>query len=71
MGLAEITDITETSQVDDTGQLVSAFEVSFLTEETSGRKTVTVLADEFTPELARERAETRAEELDQAVSGEV
>jgi hypothetical protein len=66
MGLAEIVDITQTQEPSQTGELVTVFEVEFLTEETSGLKTVTVPEDEFTPAVARERAESRADELDAA-----
>lgn len=66
MGLSEIVDITQTQAPDETGELETVFEVSFLTEATSGLKTVEVTEDEFTPEVARQRAEERAEELDAA-----
>jgi predicted alternative tryptophan synthase beta-subunit len=66
MGLSEIIDITQTQQPSETGELETVFEIEFLTEETSGLKTVTVPEDEFTPEVGRERAVERAEELDAA-----
>jgi hypothetical protein len=66
MGLAEIVDITQTQRPSETGELETVFEVEFLTEETSGLKTVTVPEAEFTPEVARARAEERAQELDAA-----
>jgi len=66
MGLSEIVDITQTQAPDETGQLVTVFEVEFLTEATSGLKTVTVTEEEFTPEVARQRAQERAAELDEA-----
>jgi len=70
MGLSEIVDITQTQAPDETGALETVFEVSFLTEATSGLKTVEVTEDEFTPEVARQRAEERAEELDAAFMGD-
>lgn len=66
MGLREVIDITQTERPDETGQLETVFEVSFLTEETSGLKTITVPETEFSPEVARSRASERAEEIDAA-----
>jgi hypothetical protein len=66
MGLSEIVDITQTQQPDQTGALQTVFEIEFLTEATSGLKTITVSEDEFTPDVARQRAEERAEEIDAA-----
>lgn len=69
MGLSEILDITETQQPNAQGELETVFRVSFLTDETSGAKTIEIPGDEFTAELARERAAERADELDAAFQG--
>ncbi len=55
---------------DEVGQLQDAFQVVFLTEQTSGRKTIEIPASDFTPDTARARAEERARQLDTAVGGE-
>ena len=70
MGLQEILDIQETQTVDETGEVVTVFEVSFTTEETSGSFTVDVPEESFTPEVALERARERAEEVDATFGGE-
>jgi hypothetical protein len=70
MGLTEILDITETVVTDNTGQLQDALEVQFLTENTSGVKTVTVLAAEFSVDRARAEARDKAEQLDQLTGAE-
>lgn len=70
MGLQEIVDIRETTSVDAQGGLETVFQVVFTTEETSGSKTIEIPADEFSPDVARQRAQERAEELDQAITGE-
>jgi hypothetical protein len=69
MGLSEILDIAETQQVGPQGDLQRVFRVTFLTEETSGSKTVDITADEFSPELARQRAQEQAQEIDAAFGG--
>jgi len=56
--------------VNDVGQLQDAFQVVFLTEATSGRKTLEIPADDFTPDTARARAEEQARQLDAAVGGD-
>lgn len=66
MGLDEILDITETQEPGPQGELRRVFVVSFTTEQTSGSKTVRIPAADFSPELARERAQQRAEEIDAA-----
>lgn len=68
MGLSEVIDIRETQQPDGRGDLVRTFVVEFLTEETSGPKSIRIPANEFSPELARERASEEAKAIDQAVS---
>jgi hypothetical protein len=70
MALTEILDITETVTTDNTGQLQDALEVQFLTENTSGIKTVTLPADEFSTDRARAEARDKAEQLDQLTGGE-
>jgi hypothetical protein len=70
MGLTEIIDITETVTTDNTGQLQDALEVQFLTENTSGVKTVTVLAEDFSVDRAEAEARDKAEQLDQLTGGE-
>jgi hypothetical protein len=69
MGLSEILDIDETQQVGPQGELQRVYRVTFLTQETSGSKTVDIPAEDFTPELARQRAEQQAAEIDQAFTG--
>jgi len=69
MGLSQLLDITETQQPSPTGELERVFQVRFQTEETSGAKTIDIPAEDFTPELARARAEERAEEIDAAFTG--
>jgi hypothetical protein len=66
MALEEIVDITSTRQPDGRGGLEEQFRVIFTTEETSGTHFVEVGGEEFTPELARERARARAAEIDEA-----
>jgi hypothetical protein len=66
MALNDIVDITSTRQPDGRGGLEEEFRVVFTTDETSGTHFVTVDGDEFTPELARERARARAAEIDEA-----
>ena len=67
MGLQEILDITETVQTNDQGQLQQAFEVTFLTDRTSGAKSLIVSADEFSVDRAEALARDRAEQLDALV----
>jgi hypothetical protein len=69
MGLADIVDISQTQDVDQTGALETVFDIQFTTEETSGIKTITVTEEEFSPEVARERAAERARELDASIGG--
>jgi len=69
MGLADIVDISQTQDVDQTGALQTVFEIQFTTEETSGLKTVSLTEEDFSPELARERAAERARELDASIGG--
>jgi hypothetical protein len=69
MGLEEILTISQSVEVDDQGELQDTFVVKFLTEATSGAKTVTVPASDFSPEVAQARAEERATEIDSAVTG--
>jgi hypothetical protein len=69
MGLTEIIDITETVTTDNTGQLQDALEVQFLTENTSGVKTVTLSAEDFSTDRARAEARDKAEQLDQLTGG--
>jgi len=64
MGLSEVIDIRETQQPNNRGELERAFVVEFLTDETSGPKTVTIPEDEFSPEVARQRAAEKAQEID-------
>jgi len=66
MGLSEILDITETQQPNEQGELERVFQVSFLTEETSGEKTVDIPEGEFSPDVARQRASEKAREIDAA-----
>jgi hypothetical protein len=70
MGLREILNIRQVEVTDEVGQLQDAFQVVFLTEATSGRKTLEIPADEFQPDTARARAEEQARQLDAAVGGE-
>jgi len=70
MGLEEILDITEQTQPGPQGQLQRVFLVRFSTENTSGAFSVEVPEDEFSPEMARQRAEERAQELDDAFMSE-
>jgi hypothetical protein len=70
MALTEILDITETVVTDNTGQLQDALEVQFLTENTSGVKTVTLSAEDFSVDRARAEARDKAEQLDQLTGGE-
>jgi len=66
MGLSEILDITETQQPNEQGELERVFQVSFLTEETSGEKTIDIPESEFSPDVARQRASEKAQEIDAA-----
>lgn len=66
MGLAEIIDIVEVRQPGPTGELQTVFRVTFTTERTSGSFTVEIPADEFAPDVARQRAQERAQEIDAA-----
>lgn len=66
MGLDELLDIDEIQVPGATGELQRTFEVSFTTEQTSGSKTIQIPADEFTPDVARQRASEEAEEIDAA-----
>jgi hypothetical protein len=69
MGLREILSISQSVEVSDQGELRDTFVVKFLTEATSGAKSVTVPAADFSPEVATARAEERATEIDSAVTG--
>jgi len=69
MALREILNIRQVETTNEVGQLQDAFQVVFLTEETSGRKTLEIPASDFTPDTARARAEERARQLDAAVGG--
>jgi hypothetical protein len=69
MGLREILSISQSVEVTDQGDLRDTFVVKFLTEATSGTKSVTVPASDFSPEVARAAAEERATEIDAAVGG--
>jgi len=66
MGLNEIVDIQEISRPDPTGGLSRIYRVTFTTDEASGTFEVDIPEDDFTPELARERASARADEIDAA-----
>jgi hypothetical protein len=66
MGLSRILNIEETTGITPDSQTRTEYVVTFLTEETSGSKTIRIPEDEFTPAVARQRAESRAEELDAA-----
>lgn len=66
MGLNEVIDITETQQPGPTGELQRVFRVTFTTDETSGSKTVDIPEEDFSPDVARQRAQERAEEIDAA-----
>jgi hypothetical protein len=68
MGLEEILTISQSVEVDDQGELRDTFVVKFLTEATSGAKSVTVPAADFSPEVAQARAEERATAIDGAVT---
>jgi hypothetical protein len=70
MGLTEIIDIRETVITDTTGQLQDALEVQFLTEGTSGTKSVTLPAADFSPDRARAEARDKAEQLDSLTGAE-
>jgi hypothetical protein len=70
MALREILNIRQVEVTDEVGQLQDAFQVVFLTEQTSGRKSIEIPAADFTPDTARARAEERARQLDTAVGGE-
>lgn len=69
MGLNEIVDIQEISRPDDTGGLEQLLRVTFTTDLASGTFEVDIPEDDFTPELARERAEEKAEDIDAAFDG--
>lgn len=66
MALNEIVDIQEISRPDPTGGLERLYRVTFTTEEASGRFEIDITEEDFTPELARERASERADEIDAA-----
>jgi hypothetical protein len=66
MGLNEIVDIQEISRPDPTGGLTRIYRVTFTTEEASGTFEVDIDEADFSPELARERASERADEIDAA-----
>jgi len=68
MGLEEILTISQSVEVDNQGELRDTFVVKFLTEATSGAKSVTVPAADFSPEVAQARAEERAAAIDGAVT---
>jgi hypothetical protein len=70
MALTEIIDITETVTTDNTGQLQDALEVQFLTEATSGIKSVTLSAEDFSVDRARAEARDKAQQLDELAGGE-
>ena len=67
MGLKEIRSIRQYVDFDVDGKVVKMYEVTFTTEKTEGEFTLDLEADDYTAELAREKAEARAEEIDKAV----
>jgi hypothetical protein len=66
MGLNEILDIQETQVPGPQGNLETTFRVVFTTEQASGSFTVDIPAEDFTPEVARQQASERADEIDAA-----
>ena len=67
MGLKEIRSIRQYTDFDVDGKVFRVYEVTFTTEKTEGEFTLDIPMDEYTAELAREKAEARAEEIDKAV----
>lgn len=67
MGLKEIIAIRQYIDFDVDGIAFRAYEVKFTTEKTEGRFTVNILADEYTPEKARELASQKADEIDEVI----
>ncbi|MBA7482672.1 hypothetical protein ES707_18166 [subsurface metagenome] len=67
MGVRGKLKIRQYIDFDVDGKMFRAMEIKFRTEKTEGEFVVTMRADEFTAELARELAEAKAEEIDKAV----
>jgi len=70
MALAEILDIATRTVPTPTGDIETVLVVSFLTEATSGTHTIQIPEADFSPQVARQRAEDRAAEIDAAITGE-
>lgn len=68
MGLDEITDVIERTKVNPDGTVEDGFDIRFRTESTTGFHTVFIPDDEFDQETARERARSKAKELDAVVA---
>lgn len=68
MALSEILGVRETVKPNQQGGLDDVFVITFSTEATSGTHTIRVPVDDYSPELARERAEERARDIDAAFS---
>ena len=67
MGLKEILSVRQYVDFDVMGRVRNMYEVTYTTEKTLGEFTFAIPVDEYTAELAREKAEARAEEIDKAV----
>jgi len=70
MGLDEIVDIQETTNIQEDGRPQQVNVVSFTTEKTAGTHTVSIPKDDFTSDKARRMAQEKAEELDAAFEAE-
>lgn len=66
MALEEIIDIAEIRQPGPTGELETFERVTFTTEETSGSFVVDIPEEDFSPDVARDMAADKAEEIDAA-----
>ena len=67
MGLKEIRRIRQYTDFDVDGKVVRMYEVTFTTEKTEGEFTLDIKVVDYTAEKARELAEARADQIDQAV----
>ena len=67
MGLKEIKRVRQYTDFDPDGKVRIMYEVTFSTEKTEGEFTLDIPRDEYTSDVARSLARTRAEEIDKAV----
>lgn len=67
MGLKEIRSIRQYTGFDVDGKVVKMYEVTFTTEKTEGEFTLDLKVEDYSAEAARELAEARAKEIDEAI----